>query len=286
MTNIRNYLTIFLLTTFCLHAQAQTKQAVITPDKVVIYKKTEQSDLKLEIFNPESKKMGDKNPVIVFFFGGGWVGGTTKQFHQHAVSFAKQGYVAITADYRTKMSPFTCVKDGKSAIRWIRAHAKELRVDPNLIIAAGGSAGGHVATCTAVIDGHEEGANLAVSSKPNGLILYNPVIDTTEKGYGLKKVGEKRKTEISPCHHVRKGIVPTLIFHGTADSTVPFENVEHFTKLMKLAGNNCTLIPFEKEKHGFFNGSYFRATNDDAIFMITMKESLKFLKVLKSQKSE
>ena len=94
------------------------------------------------------------------------------------------------------------------------------------------------------------------------------------------EVGEARKTEVSPAHHVKKGIPPTLIFHGTADKTVPFENVERFTALMKEAGNQCTLVPFKGKGHGFFNGSFFRAKNTDEDFDVTMAKSLEFLKSL------
>ena len=81
-------------------------------------------------------------------------------------------------------------------------------------------------------------------------------------------------------HHVKKGIPPTLIFHGTADKTVPFENVERFTALMKEAGNQCTLVPYKGKGHGFFNGSFFRAKNTDEDFDMTMAKSLEFLKSL------
>lgn len=269
--------TTFITALLCLTAHAKKLPDTYSPSQIVTYKKTDKSDLKLDIFNPKDHKPSDKKPAIIFFFGGGWVGGSTKQFHPHAGNFASQGYVAICADYRTSISPFICVEDGKSAIRWIRAHADELGINPGQIIAAGGSAGGHVAACSATIDGFDLGENLNKSSKPNALILFNPVIDTTEKGFGLKAVGEKRKTEISPCHHVKKGIVPTLIFHGTADTTVPFENVERFTKLMKDAGNQCTLIPYENQGHGFFNSTLFKPGNDPKIFQSTLEHSHQFL---------
>ena len=155
-------------------------------------------------------------------------------------------------------------------------------IDPNRVIASGGSAGGHVAACTGVINGLDEvGEDSTINSIPNAMILFNPVIDTTEKDYGLKKVGIDRKIEISPCHHVKSGIVPTLIFHGTTDKTVPFENVKRFTELMNESGNICELIPFEGKGHGFFNGSFFRKNNTDDDFNITMEKSIEFLTKIK-----
>jgi len=254
----------------------------ITPDKQVVYKTVGKTELKLHFFNPKGHELTDKRPAVVFFFGGGWNGGSPKQFYQQSKSFAALGFVAMSAEYRVikkhKTTPFECVKDGKSAIRWIRQHAAELGVDPDRIVAAGGSAGGHVAACTGVIQGYEEeGEDSTVSALPNAMILYNPVIDTTEKGYGVTKVGQDRKTEISPCHQVRKSIPPTLVFHGTVDKTVPFENVERFTKLMKDAGNKCMLVPFDKKGHGFFNGAFFKPENGDDDFNTTMVKSIEFL---------
>lgn len=263
----------------------------LVADETLTYKTRGKIELKLHVFNPMDHKATDKRPAIVFFFGGGWTGGTPRQFYQQAESFASLGFVAMSADYRVigkhKTTPFECVSDGKSAIRWVRQHAAELGVDPHRIIAAGGSAGGHVAACTGVIRGYEEEGEAAdISSAPNAMILYNPVIDTTEKGYGLAKVGERRKTDISPCHHVREGIPPTLIFHGTADTTVPYENVRRFATLMKDAGNNCLLVSFNERKHGFFNGSFFRPKNGDADFNTTMDRSIDFLTELGFQQTE
>ncbi len=222
-----------------------------------IYKKTPQGKLSMHIFYPENWKASDKRSCIVFFFGGGWVGGSPRQFFEHCRYFASRGMVAISAEYRIKKkhgtTPFECVADGKSAIRRVRANAAKFGIDPKRIVASGGSAGGHVAACTAVIDGFDEkGENLEVSSRPNAMVLFNPVIDTSEKGYGFNKLQQRWK-ELSPAHHVKKGIVPAIVFHGTADTTVPFENAKRFTDLMRASGNDCTLVSFADKKHGFFN---------------------------------
>lgn len=257
-------------------------QVSYEPDSTFYYKTTKQGKLKMDVFKPKNHKASDKRPVALFFFGGGWTGGSTKQFYQQARCFSEKGILAISAQYRVsgkhKTSPFESVSDGKSAIRWVREHALELGIDPDRVIASGGSAGGHVAACTGVISDYDEaGENFAISSIPNVMILFNPVIDTTEKGYGLKKVGEERKTEISPCHHVTSGIPSTLIFHGTTDKTVPFENVERFSNLMRESDNFCELIAFPNKGHGFFNGTFFRNSNTDDDFNITMEKSMNFL---------
>ncbi len=257
-------LTIFTLLTFGAAAQADDFQ----PDEVLVYKTIGDTELKLHVFKPSELSPKDKRPAIVFFFGGGWQGGDPKQFFEQADHFAKKGFVAFSADYRVrsrnKTTPFECVKDGKSAIRWVRQHAAELGIDPNRIVASGGSAGGHVAACTGIIDGHEDADdNLTVSSLPNAMILFNPVLDTTKTGYGAGRFSPEQQTALSPNHHIRKGLVPTLVFHGTADTTVPFENAQRFERLMNNAGNDCRLVAFEGAKHGFFNGKYFRPKTKD-----------------------
>lgn len=242
----------------------------IAPDAIRTYKTVKEGKkLSLHIFNPDSRPSTNRCPAIVFFFGGGWRKGTPRQFYQQAREFSQHGMVAISAQYRVKnthgTTPVECVKDGKSAIRWIREYADELGIDPNRIVSAGGSAGGHIAACTGVIEGlEEENKNTNVSSLPNAMVLYNPIVAF-------------RMAAISPSDHVRGGLPPTLIFHGTADSKVPFESVMRFTKLMKDAGNTCVLVPFDEKDHGFYNGSYFHPQNGDADFNVTMEKSIDFL---------
>jgi sialate O-acetylesterase len=274
---------LLLVSSAVSSAESVTFKETIKPDSTVVYKTNDNKKLSLHIFNPEGHQITDHVPVIVFFFGGGWTSGTPKQFYEQSRYFSQKGIVAISAEYRVhnkhNTTPFDAVSDAKSAIRWVRKHAKELGINPNKIVAAGGSAGGHVAACTGVIEGYEEeNEDLSFSSKPNLMILYNPVLDTTEKGYGMAKVGEERKTDISPNHHINKGIVPTLVFHGKADKTVPFENAERFNVLMNSAGNTCQLESYEGKDHGFFNGPFFRAKKADKIvYAELMKKSYAFV---------
>ncbi|TWU50600.1 Acetylxylan esterase precursor [Rubripirellula tenax] len=256
------------------------------PDREITYKTIGGVELKLHVFEPEGHQASDKTPAIVFFFGGGWSSGTPRQFFQQARTLADEGMVAFSAEYRVKKrnktTPFESVKDAKSAVRWIRIHAAELGIDPQRIAASGGSAGGHVAACTGLIEGEEEeGEDLTVSSVPNAMLLFNAVLDTTDKGFGRSRIGADRDTDISPCHHVRPGIVPTLVLHGTKDRTVPFENAERFTRLMKAAGNQCQLEAFENQEHGFFNSTFFRPKiKDTSVYEQGMQKCCAFLTTL------
>ena len=112
------------------------------PDKTLEYKKVDGHSLKMNIFLPEGHKATDKRPAIVFFFGGGWNGGSPSQFYPFCKHLASKGMVAMSAEYRIKSkhktNPDACVKDGKSAIRWARKNAAEWGIDPNRIAAGGG----------------------------------------------------------------------------------------------------------------------------------------------------
>jgi acetyl esterase/lipase len=271
----RHILPLTLVFLLALSSAAQVADE-FHPDATEVFKVVPGENLKLHIFYPDAWKATDHRPAVVFFFGGGWVGGAPPQFYPHSRHFAERGMVAVAAEYRTKTShgtsPFACIADGKSAVRWLRAHASELGIDPKRIVAGGGSAGGHVAASTAtLLQLPNTGEDRTISSVPNALLLFNPVIDTTMRGYGAGKLGT-RAVEASPVHHVRAGIPPTMIFHGTADTTVPFENVERFQQFMKAHGNGCELIAYKDKGHGFFNYS-----RDKEIYRDTLRHADRFL---------
>ena len=264
--------TLFSLACVSGMARAQVKAELPQPKigtKAITYKSTPEGKLALNTFWPKGHKTTDNRPAIILFFGGGWVAGKPQQLAPHARYFSRQGFIGITAKYRIRnkdgrhLTPYDCVEDGKSAVRFLRKHAAALGIDPNKIIAGGISAGGHVAACTAIIKGHDaKNEDMAISSAANGLVLFNPVMDTTDKGYGSDKFTPETWTDLSPCHHVRKGLPPTFTAHGTADPTVPFENIEHFDKLMKEAGNTHLLLALEGRKHGVANVPGFKQGNE------------------------
>ena len=83
------------------------------------------------------------------------------------------------------------------------------------------------------------------------LVLFNPVLDLS--ALPVKDAFLGREIEVSPLQHMRKGLPPTLIFHGTADEIVPIETVRRFTQSMLDMGNSCQLVEFEGKPHAFFN---------------------------------
>lgn len=255
--------TLLILTLTCLplslFAQKKAKAPTVANPafEKVEYKQVEGDNLHLFITLPEDHKSVDKRPAVVFFFGGGWNGGTPNQFAPHALHLAKKGFVVACAEYRTKAShktsPYACVKDGKSAVRWLRANAATYGIDPDRLAAGGGSAGGHVAATTGTCPGwDEESEDADVSSIPQALLLFNPVYDNGPEGYGNERLGETWK-QISPLHNIRKGAPPTFVVLGSKDKLIPVATAEAYQTKMEEAGSICVTHIYEGEGHGFFN---------------------------------
>jgi len=128
-------------------------------------------------------------------------------------------HVAISADYRIKnvngTTPFESDAAGKSAVRWIRSHAKEMGIDPNRIAAAGASAGGQVAAFTALVPGLDDPADdRSVSAKSNAMLLWYGVVDNGPDGYGSAEM-KARYAEVSPKHNISDDPPPCIFFLGT-----------------------------------------------------------------------
>lgn len=248
------------------------------PDQVLAYKTVGDVELKLDLFLPADHKATDDRSCIVFFFGGGWVGGSTTQFQKQSRYLAERGMVAICAEYRIRSkhqtTPRECVKDGKSAIRWVRTKAEELGIDPERIAAAGGSAGGHVAASTATVKAvgfDEEGEDTSVSCVPNALVLFNPVYDNGPDGYGNDRVSDYWE-EISPMHNLDDSTPPTIVYLGTEDKLIPVETAKEYQRRMKAAGVRSDLHLYEGAAHGFFNrGEPFEDTlNKTDEFLVSL----------------
>jgi acetyl esterase len=222
-----------------------------------VYKKTPQADLRLHFHFPPAWKADDKRPAIVFFFGGGWTRGSVQQFLPQAEYFATRGLVAVRADYRIfnehKTTPDKATKDAKSAMRWLRGHASEFGIDPAKIIASGGSAGGHLAAATLLVEGYDaESDDLEISAKPNALVLFNPALNLTLLNRELTDAdGNNIAKQISPTLFLHESTVPTIIFFGDADPLKP--HGDEFLKKAAALGMRCEQWVAPGQSHAFFN---------------------------------
>lgn len=251
------------------------------PDRTVVYKTIDGIELTLHIFNPPDLKKGESRPAAIFFFGGGWFDGNQSQFHAQCRYLANRGMVACSADYRVKArhrtTPYESVKDARSAIRWMREHAKELCIDPNRIAAGGGSAGGHLAAMLGnETDCDEETDDLSISARADALLLFNPPTDMTAERYADKKSGSEEEWKtISPLQTLTKNTPPMILFHGINDSTVPVEESEVYKQKADESGVRCVLHLYPNRNHGFFN-----YLGDKKDFNSTMMKTDRFLRSL------
>jgi acetyl esterase len=216
-------------------------------------------ELRLLIEKPAAWKADDHRPAIVFYFGGGWVRGNPAQFQRLSEHLASRGMVGIRVEYRVMPKgdsgpPVICCQDAKSAMRWVRAHAKELGIDPQRIAAAGGSAGGHLAAFTTLVEGLDDPADdLRISPKANALVLFNPVFDNgPDGGWGRGRIGD-RYLEFSPAHHVTPAAPPAVVFLGSEDKLINVAVLDRFKRKMSNAGVRCDTHVYEGQPHGFFN---------------------------------
>jgi len=227
----------------------------------VLFKQIDTTKLYLEVFYPDDFDQSKNYPAMLFFFGGGWNSGSTDQFKPHANYFSKRGIVCFLVDYRVKSAhhttPFESLKDAKSAIRFIRKKATDFGISPEKIIASGGSAGGHLAAATALIENYNESSDeIEICCVPNALVLFNPVIDNGPGGYGFERIGSEYR-QFSPLHNIKSGAPPTIIFLGTNDKLIPVETAEYYKKVMEKVSSRCELELYEGQGHGFFNYRQF-----------------------------
>ena len=234
-----------------------------------VYRTVGDVELNIYLCNPEGHSAEDQRPAIVFFFGGGWRAGSPQQFLPHCRYLAGRGMVAAVADYRVAsrhgVTANECVADAKSAVRWLRANADRLGIDPDRIAAGGGSAGGHLAAATATLPGHDPDPD-GPSPVPNALVLFNPATVLAPVDGGPKPSDEELERfealakrlgapveSMSPYHNLRPGLPPTILFHGDADATVPFSTADQFCRGMGAHKARCDLLIYHGKDHGFFN---------------------------------
>lgn len=266
---MKTLLLFFSLAICASSALAQApKRSKLSPPKLTeapvrneerLYKTTPQGELKLHLSFPAEWKATDKRPAIVCFFGGGWKSGSYLQFVSLCDYLASRGMVTASADYRIESihhtTPDKCVEDAKSAMRYMRGHAAELGIDPNRIVASGGSAGSHLAACTAVIEGfNAETDDKAISATPNAMVLFNPALNIAELMPATADAEKKAMAAaITPNSFLKAGTPPAIMFFGTADRLISGAT-QYLSKAGPL-GLRAELWTAPDQAHGFFNRS-------------------------------
>lgn len=243
--------------------------------KTFVYKVTPQGALRMEVHFPPDWAPDGRRPAIVFFFGGGWHGGSAEQFERQADYLAGRGMIAARADYRVRSRhgtpPADCVEDAKSAVRWLRKHAAELGIDPDRIASAGGSAGGHLAAACFTAEGLDApGEDRSISPKPNLMVLFNPVLNTSVEAqrkidfmraerYLARMGSAEAARKISPNDSLTADVPPAIIFFGADDALIA--TGREFVQKAKELGLTAKLYVAGGARHGFFNQSpYFERT--------------------------
>ena len=185
----------------------------------------------------------------------------------------------ILIDYRTTgkfpgSSPMDAAADARSAVRWVRAHAADLNIDPNRVAACGGSAGAHAVLASALLpDGDDPADDTSIPCVPNALILFSPIIETTHRGLLAANFPDRKAAaRANLMRRVRRRMPPMLIVHGTADRVVPYEQSVRFRKKNWWRRNPCRLLTYEGHGHGFFNFNV-----DVRHYELTLNEVDKFL---------
>lgn len=235
-----------------------------------LYKVVDGISLHLGIVKPVNWQPSDARPALVFV-GGTWTAQAQNWWNERMAYFASRGIVCIrttgrTVPLGTTTAPDAPAQDVKSAMRWIRAHAAELGIDPQRIGAVGASAGGQLAAVAAMINGlNDPNDDLSVSAKANALLMFNGIVDTgPDGGWGYNRVGDRYK-EFSPAENVSPDDPPTFEVAGTADKTMPVETVRRFESRLQAAGVRTDFHYYTGQTHGFMNqaehnGRYFYQT--------------------------
>ena len=255
---------VFALLALALPALRAAQKDLPAPTEKRVYKEVDGKKLEIWIWRPADWKPSDQRNAIVFYHGGGWRGGAPNAFARQSARLAQRGMVAFSVQYRLTSQPGVkvedCVKDAKSAFRWVRSHAAELGIAPGKIAAGGGSAGGHLAAALVTLDAINDPAdNLKISTQPVALVLFNPALRLSGPRVqeATKLTSPAAIGALSPYDHVQRSHPPTIIFHGEDDTTVPIQSVRDYAARVQELGGDCAVVGFPGQVHAFFNKEPF-----------------------------
>ena len=200
-------------------------------------------------------------PTCILVHGGGFVRGDKQTYIKPLFApLSEAGFTWFTINYR--LAPEhrwpACAEDVETAVRWVKSHAKEYKVDASRIALIGESAGGHLVSYVGARSGKELGLAAVVPFyAPHDLEFQvknrNALGESMQGLFGLTELNDdawKRLREASPSAYVRTEMPPYLLIHGDKDPQVPYAQSTRFQEQMKAAGNSCELITIAEGGHG------------------------------------
>ena len=230
-------------------------------EKDVVYGKGGDTDLHLDVYKPTGA--ANKRMAIVHYHGGGFTGGSKDNLAPRLQTMSARGYVNIAAQYRLAANGAarwpSQIEDVKASIRWTRANASRLDIDPARIAVAGYSAGGHLALFAAATANRAEfegkGGNAGVPTNVAACLAYYAVTGGAWEGFRRsfpmpEGSSEEAWKQATPGTYI-KSFPPTVLFHGLADVTVPPESSADFLKLLREANIPSELHTFAGVPHEF-----------------------------------
>lgn len=212
---------------------------------------------KADLYLPANPQPGQKFPAVVIIHGGGWSGGEKRAAREINIgtTLALNGYVGMSIDYVLANSEHPGptwpqnLHDCKTAVRWLRANAERLQVDPTHIGVIGGSAGGHLAAMVGLCGGELDPPGEGDTRVQCAVDLYGPVLWFEQRDLAMFRKTRAEAPELykqaDPRSHIDPSDPPLLILHGTADKTVAVADSEALAAAMKAAGaaHQLEIIP-------------------------------------------
>ena len=236
-----------------------------TVEKDVVFGKGGETELHCDIYRPSASN--EKRMAIIHFHGGGFGGGSKATLADRLRPLAARGYVSIAAQYRLSgVATWPAqIEDVKASIRWTRANAANLGIDPKRIAVAGYSAGGHLALFAACTANRPEfeggGGNRGVGTELAACLAFYAVTGPAWSGWSRAfplpaGSSEEAWHAAEPATYI-KNFPPTVLFHGLADTTVPPESSQQFLQLLRDAVVPAELHTFAGVPHEFVQHAEF-----------------------------
>jgi acetyl esterase len=235
------------------------------------YAKRGDESLTLDASVPDGK---GPFPTVIIVHGGGFMRGNKGTYVTPLFPVLTQaGFTWFTINYRlAPKSHFPApIEDTEDAIRWVKAHASEYKVDPNRIALLGESAGGHIVSYIATTSAAKLGLKAVVPFYAPHDLYYRAMSQATvneavqaylDIGPAVSPASVKILKKASPYYHVQKGMPPVLLIHGTADELVAYEQSVRMLEKMHGAGVASELYTVQGGKHGM--GSWDQIAGGDA----------------------